>query len=1035
MKRIVFYVDKKVADSYKSNRKQDIFERVVQAFIKQLGQECVTNVSVAQSILTMDVDCNSSDEQIRNFLYDEAELNRDDYYCTNLSIFNVGNSEQTSVEMGEQATNQRNFQGYVNVINGLRAHLTDRVYGQQHAINEITAELLNASINYSDDATFPLSVMTFIGPRGVGKTLMAYEIASYLNNQSDIEYKIFGRADYEDEQFNKGLVDFVYHNPKCVLVFNDAEEMYNYINAMLREIFNCGAYHDVSFTKAVIIFTSCIGASAYANSFTGNLSNISKKAIVAAMQQDKVEGSNVGYLSPHVIRGMSLGRIVTFNYLEANTLKQIVQAEIDSAFSNFTQKTGIEVSYNKDQLSTSIMYFNDRDYNAQAIKEFLREFVNNELIDIFSQVHPTTHTSLLSSLKSIKYEIVLKKAPQAVARLYEENVQNVLVICDKSQVEFFQNLQVDHVNIVTATNTDEAKLALRKRVDCILIDVLLNTRKMKTLPTNLADYDAEGVDLFNYVTTYYNGVPLYVLSPKSAGYSIDRYVTFLNGIAKDVIVFDVKSPQKFVKQMEQIQCGLELSSDIDYLVREQKRLTYNAKQILNKDCTSVTVQLADLSLQYTPRIVTRKTFVNAQTTIKFADVIGNEHAKSVLKYYAGFLTDRSIVRDSSVVKAPRGLLLYGAPGTGKKMLAKAVVGETNSALIHHNVGDIVSRNHYNAEAYLGEIYNLFKQAKDSSPSVLLLEDIDAVLYDDESVVKSIVNEMYTLNSDEKHPVLLIATTVEDKDDLPETFTKHLDRAIGLFSPNEKEREQFIRRYLANRGITSLSDDIIKNFAIRTYWGGSFAYIENILNFVVQNSHGETITDAMLIDAIDLYDNGEEVSNRLEENVTRTAYHEMGHYLVSYLCGNHPPFVTIVSRGYYGGYTMHDTHEGREDVTKQQYLDSICCSFAGRAAEVIVYGERGINTGISGDLVNATINARRVVGEYGMGNVLYSIRALPNKDIPEQMLQQMDQILHEQYDRAVALLTANRDKLDMLTKELVKKKSLIGFEIEKLLENM
>jgi ATP-dependent Zn protease len=725
--------------------------------------------------------------------------------------------------------------------------------------------------------------------------------------------------------------------------------------------------------------------------------------------------------------------MIMFNYLENVVVRSLAQKQLEKTFENFAQRTDIDVKYNKKQLANLAMYMNDKDYNAKTITKLITEFLNKEMVDVFTQVNPKTQQPLLKTVKTIEYKIDMNSADKNAQEFFSERNREVLIICDKKDVHFYEAMTIPNVSIVCATDMNQAKQLLKKEIDCILLDVLLNTKKMKVVPTNLEDYDTEGVKLFDFISTYYNEIPLYVISKVQDNYAYKRYNSFLNGIAKDVIYIDQNKPSKAKALISDIQNGVELDADVSFLVENQKKLVYNAKQILSKDFSKLTILLSDLSLEHCQRDFSRKTYKMDTDKVRFDDIIGNDNAKNVLSYYSKVLVEQGFWKDNGF-KRPKGLLIYGAPGTGKKMLAKAVAHQTNSVFIYQHANDLLLKAIGSSDGPAGVLREVIKQAAESSPAVLFIEDFTEFFFNVPDIdEKALVSELNNVNVDESHPILLIATTSEPKEFLPDAFIALFDRAIGLPRPNQKQREQFIEQYLSLRGITSLSKEAIHNFAIRTYYT-TFAYIKNIIDFVIKNSHDKQITHEQLKEGIDLYDNGEEILGKSIEATRATAYHEVGHYLIDYLCGNHPPFVTIVPRGDYGGYTASDYHEDERLSTRKYYLDDICCCFGGRAAEYVIYGEKGINAGLSSDIEMATRMARWMVCEVGMGSFLYAMRGIPNKDVPAPMLEEIDKILHEQYDRAVKMLEENRDKLELITNELVKRKSMTGEEIERLLEN-
>ena len=227
--------------------------------------------------------------------------------------------------------------------------------------------------------------------------------------------------------------------------------------------------------------------------------------------------------------------------------------------------------------------------------------------------------------------------------------------------------------------------------------------------------------------------------------------------------------------------------------------------------------------------------------------------------------------------------------------------------------------------------------------------------------------------------------------------------------------------------------MINNFAARCYFA-DYLELNNILDFAIHFAQGKELTDKLLTDSLDLYKSGDVSAKKsTEETIMNTSYHEMGHYLLHRLFGKKPPFVTIVARGNYGGYTLSEISDINEDYTKKYILDRICVSFGGRAAEVIHAGEEnGINVGISSDIESATNNALYMVTCVGMGSE--SLAVMPNfekaMDNPV-IFNEVNKILKEQYDRAIRLLTLNLKNLDKLSQALYEKQSLIGDECEEI----
>lgn len=1033
MKRIIFFVSERVASDYQSQRKASIFDVAVQALTKELGADNVKNVKVDKQTLSVDVKCDAPNDALSNFFYNAIQLNAKDQYETNISVFNVAEKPNTqSLFEKLQKKSGNEFTNYVKMVNGLRNELQSVVKGQQHVINEVVSGLLNSKI-YDNDEKYPFACFTFLGPCGTGKTLMARTIASYLEREAKMPCKAFDKSCYtKEESFVGKILEFVYANPACVLVFDDAEEFFGASGNVLGEILNTGKFSGVSFNKAILIFTSRIGKGIYSASYTGNLSTVSKELVEQAMLYEETEKSVDGRMEYYLVHGLTRGKVVMFNYLEMATLKQIVENELDKAFSAFNQKTGIEVTYDRDKLSTLILYMNKKGFDASSINEYINEFLVKELTDMFSQVNDKNGEPLLCSLNKISYEISLKNSSSVVKELFKNKTLRALIVCDKAEKRFFERLKAKYVDIIVATSPEEAKKALTAGVDFIMLDVLANPRKMVSIPSSLEDYSTQGVDVYEYVRGYFAELPLYLISNEVQKVQLAKYNVFLAELAKDVIYYNVENPKELTAKIGEIERAIELRSDIASLIRANKVLSYEATQEVSEDAKSVVVHISELSLEHLKRDVDSKHLAGLATIVKFDDVIGHVNAKKILSHYCGFLTKRNAYK-TSVAQAPKGFLIYGPEGVGKAMLARAVAGETNATLICHNAYELLSRTYSSLEAFGNRIQNLFKQAQQSSPCVVLVEDFDAILsHGSGLVIKTFFDELNALNQDPKHPILFIATTRYDKEAYSSDVINLFERAIGLSYPRKSEREIFVKRYLDRKGINTLSEETIANFVTRTVYA-TYSEIETILDFMVRNARGQAITDAMLIEAFDLYEFGEENAHSSNEDALRVAYHEMGHYLVGYLTGDRPAFVTIVARGNYGGYTTIDQHEDEDFInTRQNYLNAIARSFAGRAAEYVVYGEDGINSGLASDILSATRSAKIMVCRLGMGKFLYATQAIGDDNIPDAMLEEIDAILHSEYERAVKLLTDNRDKLDKLSHALAEKKYLTGDECERIL---
>lgn len=1022
MIRIVFFAEKKLLEQFEQQRKELLFNKITSALIKELGEENVTVLEEESSTLVLDIKCNASFDSIKNFVYESSELNKDEIGGTNFSIFNVSeNDDRTSLQDEARKHNGDSFSDYVNQLRILKEKLEEEIYGQSHAINEVVSGLLNAYFK-DKDSNSPLTTFTLMGPSGCGKSLLAEKTAKLLFELNGTEYKILNAVDYDKPSICNDIVRFVYSNPRCVLVFNDFLQSGNIADLIISAI-ETGEYDRVSFKNVIMIFTTKIGKSIYNSSFTGNLANVSEETLINAISQ---------YFGETLTEKLASGKLVMLNFAPQEMLRSVAYDEICKVFDDFNQKTNIEISCDADKLSTAILYMNKEDYTIPTIKKCVNKLFNKELSDLFSQVDKSSGEPLLCSTKKLKFELLLDDCDLNVKNLFATRTFTALIVCKKSDASFFEALKIDNVKIITASTYDDAVQILNNGVDFVLLDVLTGVEKMEIVPTSLEDYDSQGVKIFNYIGTYFREVPLYLLANVEYEIYHTSYASFLNDIARAICYFNKEDVEDVETSISFLQEELEVAKDLATLIGEGKYLAYQTKQVLDKKNELLTIQFTKLSLENTERKLESRYLTSFLSNLKFDDVIGHEHAKKVLKYYSSFLTRNDVYLGDN---PPKGFLIYGRSGLGKGLLAKALAGETNATLISYDAKDIVFDDTCSPCEVAKKVKEIFNNAKQCAPAVLLVKNVECLLLYDPDITRATLGEIEKLNKNKKQPVLFIGTTTFDRDEFPDKTINSFDRAIGLILPNKEERRAFIKKYLAEKQITSLSDQAIENVVATTQYN-SYSFIRTLIDFAISNARGKELTDTLFVDSYDLYTMGEETNSLSTEGLAETAYHEVGHYLIDYLLGGHPSFVTVVSRGHYLGYTRIDQKEDRSKTTKQDLLNEICCDFAGRAAEVLIYGEEGLSTGVSGDIKSATHNAKCVVCYYGMDNFLYSTRYIENDEsIPDAMLERINAIICEQYERALKLLSDNRDKLEALTQALIEKKSLTGDECEKILASL
>lgn len=444
---------------------------------------------------------------------------------------------------------------------------------------------------------------------------------------------------------------------------------------------------------------------------------------------------------------------------------------------------------------------------------------------------------------------------------------------------------------------------------------------------------------------------------------------------------------------------------------------------------------------------------NTDVKVTFKDVAGLEGAKEEVQEIVDFLKNP---KKYTVLggKIPKGALLVGSPGTGKTLLAKAVAGEAKVPFFSLSGSDFV-------EMFVGvgasRVRDLFKQAKDKSPSIIFIDEIDAIGRargksnitgsndERENTLNQLLTEMDGFGTN-TNVIVIAATNRADVLDKALMRAGRFDRQIYVDLPDLNERREILKVHLKPlKAIKTLDVD----FLAKQTPGFSGADIANVCNeaaLIAARKNKKTVGKQDFLDAVDRIIGGLEKKNKIitpEEKKT-IAFHEAGHAIVSWLLEHAAPLVkvTIVPRGQSLGAAWYLPEE-RQIVRTEQILDEMCAALGGRAAEKVIFDK--ISTGALSDLEKVTRQARAMVSVYGLndklGNITYydsSGQAEYNftKPYSEETAQKIDreisEIIEKQYDRAIQLLASSKDKLIQLADRLLEKEVIFKDDLEKIL---
>ena len=438
------------------------------------------------------------------------------------------------------------------------------------------------------------------------------------------------------------------------------------------------------------------------------------------------------------------------------------------------------------------------------------------------------------------------------------------------------------------------------------------------------------------------------------------------------------------------------------------------------------------------------------TNVTFKDVAGLQGAKEEIVEIVEFLKNPKKYTELGA-KIPKGALLVGPPGTGKTLLAKAVAGEAKVPFFSLSGSDFV-------EMFVGvgasRVRDLFRQAKEKSPSIIFIDEIDAIGRargknngfnsndERENTLNQLLTEMDGFGTN-SGVIILAATNRADVLDSALMRAGRFDRQIYVDMPDINERKEIFQVHLKP---LKLEKDMDIDFLAKQTPGFSGADIANLCNeaaLIAARKDKKFVEKQDFLDAVDRIVGGLEKKNKIitKEEKKAIAFHEAGHATISWLLQYAHPLVkvTIVPRGQSLGAAWYLPEE-RSITTTEQILDQMCSALGGRAAEELIFGK--ISTGALSDLEKVTKQAYAMVSIYGLnkrvGNISYydsQGRDMFTKPYSEDTARVIDEevskLIESQYQRAIEVLTENKENLTQLAEKLLTNEVIFKEDLEQI----
>ena len=970
-------------------------------------------------------------------------------------------------------------------LDKLRSELSKKIYGQDIAIDEFLSGLYYSELEPDRSGNGPKATYLFIGPPGVGKTYLAKSAAGLM----DVESKIFQMNEYMDNEYSLNdllgfdhtwrnahegdLTGFVKAHPNAVLIFDEIEKACTSVKHMFLSILEGGFLTDlyekekIDFSNTICIFTTNAGRQFFEERRDVNLSSIPETTIIDAIKNDK-DGDGKPIMPPELLSRLQKGNVVLFNHINSKNLIPVVKEGFNKGIELVERELQIKYEYDEETLPYLFLYSMGNRLDARIASERSKKFAMEAVYRLMQSENVKEGIKTIKTTLSLDGDVAKDYLWEADNREKRE----LIVVCGNKagkgdKYKLFESMTKDspyRLHYVYKFEKGEAKednkkddiksLIRDKEIDGILIDFNYNItggkirqkNQGKSVYNSLLLNDSLPAQIYHWLQEQPKTPPVYAISFGSDYSAFERKELLENGIEDFVVLpesqYDLSS---FVKEcfLQKMMQGLQ---------KKGRKLEYDINMLEQKTEGMVELEIGNYREVNDFGTDAAVVMINDKNRpgVKFDDVIGNKQAVNELRKFQIFLEKPDWFRRSGA-KVSRGILMYGAPGTGKTLLAKALANEADCPFISCTGVELLKneskRQLQTGDKVVKDIHTVFSLARKYAPSIIFIDEIDVIAKDrirhggDPQIINQLLTEMDGFETDSSRPVFVIAATNYKTEILDEALMRRFGNKIKIDKPGFEERKLFIEKRKDGMFKEKLAYDLsglkladVEKFA-RVMSGRSLAEIENVINYTMS----QAVMKRKEVDYVFLYNCFEEYYYGLEtksddgkEEFEQTTYHEAGHALMGFLSGKkfYPAYATVVSRGGFGGYVdIKVDHRRKED-----FLSDIRISLAGRAAEVVAYGEnRGITVGLAADLKYATSCAKEYLTCYAMEDdfMVSYMDVMKNGDddklfaspMGEKIYKRVNKILVDQMEVTKIQLEKHRDALDALQKELYQKRRL------------
>lgn len=933
-------------------------------------------------------------------------------------------------ELNPQAEQHRKALGsLVDITRGMQQTLRRELCGQDNAVFDFCEGYFRNAITSgkSGKAQRPTTFL-FVGPKGVGKYTLAKNAAQYLGKKI-VRFNMNEYADADASCFSDAMTKAVANGADMLCIEEVESASVTAVSALTR-ILNDDSGNNAAFSSVLFVITTNVGDGLY-ELFPTDGSGADREDVKETLKRSSI--TDVAF-PRHLLSVLPNIQTVIFNRLSAEHVTEIALRTFSDLASNFAGEYGVEVVYDE-LLPIFTLFTCGGAADAREVKSRAESFFKKEILELYQLIGKS---KTVDKVGKIRFSLDVKGAQGGIKQLFDAHPVTFLVFTESTALRELPSSRGYKV-IVTDSFDKARSLLLDGRIDIVLDDICCKKHRNSIRYASPEDFVTDGRRLLRELKDL-AAVPLYLAETENFAFDDSYAAAFARAGASGKVNLTLTA-ERIAEQLSELARIANVKTAALQLEKSNLTLQYNTAQRISEGGSRAEIVIYDMELRHNTAKRGGETGIYdvVRVDTDFDTLVGFSELKDLLAETLCCLA-KPLKAYAQGLSMSESVLFYGPSGSGKSEFVAALAGTADANFIRCTGAGLVKNvADYGEEA----IKALFRLAAKHAPAVLFIDDIEELCsgsrnnrlkHDTEAALTEAI-QSFCFNP--KRPVLIAAATNDPGLCSVSAVSDVFGRFIGMSPLSPAERKELILQIikkLSKRRKVELSEEFIDNLVCRTM----LCVPGDIMVLFAKASRaadGKTpITETLLDDLLEELRYGGK-NERADEEIKTTAYHEAGHAFVYWKSGKMPAYITVTSRGSFGGYMLKGSRSTSKE-NRESMLWAIRCALAGRAAETVFFGEDGVNNGALSDLEQASYIAKLMICKYGMGGNLTVIsdENINNPSIAHDIKCEMDVLLKQEFDRTLMIIRENKAAIEKLAKALLIDNSLTETQIAEVLND-